>query len=74
MHNPLVWEVKTSKKEMAAMGELMARKLNRALGPTVVLIPTRGFSARDGPGAPFNDPPARKAFIRALKSNIKSLS
>ncbi len=71
MHNPLVWEVKTSKKEMAAMGELMARKLNRALGPTVVLIPTRGFSARDEPGAPFCDPPARKAFIRALKGNIE---
>jgi uncharacterized protein (UPF0261 family) len=72
MHNPLVMEVKTSKEEMAVMGEVMARKLNRALGPTVVLIPTRGFSSRDEPGAPFSDPEARKALIGALKRNIES--
>jgi uncharacterized protein (UPF0261 family) len=71
MHNPLVMELKTSKKEMAAMGEVIARKLNRALGPTVFLIPTRGFSSRDELGAPFYDPQARKALISALKRNIE---
>ena len=71
MHNSLVMELKTSKEEMATIGEVMARKLNRALGPTVVLIPTQGFSERDKPGAVFYDPEARKAFIEALKGNIE---
>jgi uncharacterized protein (UPF0261 family) len=71
MHNPLVMELKTSKEEMAAIGEVIARKLNRALGPTVLLIPTRGFSSRDEPGAPFYDPQAGRALIRALKKNIE---
>jgi uncharacterized protein (UPF0261 family) len=71
MHNTLVVEVEASKKEMVTIGEVMARKLNRALGPTVVLIPTRGFSERDKQGAPFYDPGARRAFIGALKRNIE---
>ena len=71
MHNPRVAEIEANKEQKAALGKVMAEKLNRALGPTVVLIPTQGFSERDRPGGVFYDPEGRGAFIEALKSNIK---
>ncbi len=71
MHNPQAVEFKATKEEMATTGEIMARKLNKALGPTVVLIPTRGFSERDRPGAVFYDLEANEALIEALKNNLE---
>lgn len=71
MHNPRIAELKTNKEEKAELGEMMAKKLNRALGPTVMLIPTQGFSERDKPGGVFYDPEGRKAFVEALKGNIE---
>jgi uncharacterized protein (UPF0261 family) len=70
-HNLLVGGVKASKREMAAVGKLMAEKLNKATGPTAVVIPSRGFDERDRPGSPFYEPQGRKAFIQALKENLK---
>ena len=58
-------------REMAAVGKLMAEKLNQARGPTAVAIPSRGFDERDRPGSPFNNPQGRKALIQALKENLK---
>jgi len=71
MHSPIAAQVKASAEEMAAAGELIAQKLNKALGPTVVLIPNRGFSEYDSEGGLFYDPEANKAFIEALNGNIE---
>jgi uncharacterized protein (UPF0261 family) len=71
MHSPLAGQVKASAEEMAAVGEIIARKLNRALGPTVLFIPNRGFSELSREGGIFYDPEADKAFIQAVKRNIE---
>ncbi len=70
-HNPMDTMVEMTKEEMVATGELIARKLNQATGPTAVLIPTQGFSAFDKPGALLYDPEARKVFTEALKRNLE---
>jgi uncharacterized protein (UPF0261 family) len=49
----------------------VGKKLNRAVGPVKVLIPTRGFSSLDCQGNIFYDPIADRAFIDSLKSSVK---
>ena len=75
MHNPQTARIKSNNDEKAALGEIMAKKLNKALGPTKVLIPTQGFCERDRPGDDlsydFYDPEGYQAFIKAFKANIK---
>ena len=70
-HNPNDTVVMTTTKEKARLGKLVAQKLNRATGPTAMLIPTQGFDESDKPGGPFYDPEGRRAFVTALKRHIK---
>lgn len=69
-HNPLIYALGTSWEEKAAVGKLMAEKLNKAIGPVSVIIPMGGFSEYDKPGKLFYDPEGREAFSKALKSQI----
>jgi len=71
-HNPVTSLMRTSLEENKQLGEIMARKLSRAKGPTVVYIPLGGVSAIDGPGQPFFDPEANRAFVEALKKSLPS--
>lgn len=71
-HNPQVTLMRTTAKENAALGRLVAEKLNRARGPTVFLWPRKGVSMIDVPGKPFHDPEADAAFIAALKADLAS--
>ncbi len=70
IHNPQVTLMRTTPEENAELGRLMARKLGRARGPTVLMIPERGVSLIDVEGKPFHDPPADKALFDALKANL----
>jgi uncharacterized protein (UPF0261 family) len=72
VHNPHITLVRTSRDEMAAIGRLMARRLNEARGPTAVLIPLGGYSYSDRPGHPFYDPEANAALVEALENNLES--
>jgi uncharacterized protein (UPF0261 family) len=69
-HNPLVTLMRTTPEENAALGATIARKLNAAKGPTVLMIPTKGVSLIDVEGKPFHDERADAALFAALKSNL----
>jgi len=69
-HNPTVTLMRTTPEETAELGRIMARKLSEAKGPTTVIIPTRGVSAIDQNGQPFDSPEARTAWIENLKAHI----
>jgi uncharacterized protein (UPF0261 family) len=71
MHNPNDTVFVLTKKEKAAIGKLMAQKLNRATGPAAVVLPLRSFSAFDVPGGIFYDPEGRKFLIESFKKYIK---
>jgi uncharacterized protein (UPF0261 family) len=69
-HNPNVTLMRTTAAENAELGRIIAEKLNRAEGPTVVLLPLKGVSAIDREGQPFHDPAADAAFREALKGGL----
>lgn len=68
----MVTVVRTSIAESEKVGEVMAGKLNKATGPTTVIIPLRGWSAHDQEGGILYDPEVNMAFIRTLKKKLKS--
>ena len=71
-HNPHVTLMRTSVEECAAIGSLIAKKLNRAEGPAAVYIPLRGVSSISKKGGVFFDPAADAALIAHLRNNLSS--
>jgi uncharacterized protein (UPF0261 family) len=71
-HNPEMTLVRTLKDEMAAIGQMIARKLNAAKGPVAVVVPTRGLSNPNRPGGVFWDPDADAALTAELKTNLRA--
>jgi uncharacterized protein (UPF0261 family) len=72
VHNPNITLVRTNAQEMAAIGRLMALRLNAARGPVTVLVPRGGFSYSDRPGHPFYDPEANAALVEALEHALEA--
>src|SRR5579875_486275 len=70
-HNPTVTLMRTTPEECAALGHIIARKLNQARGPTALFIPLRGVSLIDTEGQPFYDPAADQALISTLKADLQ---
>ncbi len=70
-HNPEFTLVRLTREEEEQIGHLMARKLNAALGPVVVVTPTRGLSIPNVPGGEFWDPEADAAFREALRGDLR---
>jgi len=71
VHTPIRVMARTTKEERAELGRVMAEKLNKAIGPTAVIIPKQGFSGPDKEGNDWYDPEANLALIDALKRNLK---
>ena len=82
-HTPHITLMRTNPEESASLGRLFARKINQAIGRTVILIPVRGFSSYDSPEGPRSInleggpadrswfwPEADRAFYQALKENL----
>lgn len=70
--NPAVTMVRTTHEEMITIGRVMAEKLNKAVGPTVVIIPLGGFCMYCHEGEALHDPEGDKIFIASLKKHLKS--
>lgn len=72
-HNPNITLVRTTPEEMKAIGKIMASKLNEARGPTLVMIPLRGFSYPNRKGEALYDEEGNQAFITSLKENLRGI-
>jgi len=69
--NPAVTMVRTTHEEMITIGKVMAEKVNQTLGPTVVIIPLRGFSMYCREGESLYDPQGDRIFIDTLKEHLR---
>ena len=56
---------------MEAVGEAMSVKLNKAVGPATVAVPTKGLSPGNRKGKALYNPEADRALFEALKKNLK---
>ncbi len=71
-HNPLVTNVEATKDELIMVAKVIAQRLNKAIGPTILLLPTQGFSEPDRPWREYHNPEVRDAFMETLKGSIES--
>ena len=69
-HNQTVTLMRTTREECAVIGQRIAEQLNRATGPTLLVLPLRGVSAIDAPGQPFHDPDADAALFASLRAHV----
>jgi uncharacterized protein (UPF0261 family) len=70
--NPNVTLLRTNVEENIKMGTMLAAAANAAKAPVVIVLPLKGVSMLDSPGADFWDPEADKACYDAIKANVKS--
>jgi uncharacterized protein (UPF0261 family) len=70
LHNPQVTLMRTTPEECAALGRILAEKVNASTGPVRVLVPTRAISLLSAPGQPFHDPEADTALFGALRRHL----
>ncbi|MHB8991701.1 MAG: Tm-1-like ATP-binding domain-containing protein [Chloroflexota bacterium] len=63
--------VRVEPHEMVRVAEVMAERLNRAVGPVGVVIPLRGFSLPAREGGPTYDPEGDRAFAETIKACLK---
>ncbi len=63
-------QVRTTGEELEQAADVIAERLNRAIGPWTFLIPLRGWSSLDRPGGPACDPAADAAFVDRLKQKL----
>ena len=72
-HNQLLLIVVAGTEEKMRLGELVAMKLNKAIGPVSVLIPMLGSIEGDrNTRSPFHDPMGGETFSNGLKNKLKS--
>ena len=71
IHNPQVTLMRTTPEECAALGRMVAEKVNASRGPVSVLIPRRGISVISAMGGPFHDQHADSALFGALESSLR---
>lgn len=71
-HSPTTTLMRTTKEENKHLGEIIARKLNRAKGPVRFIMPKKGVSFIDRIGQPFYDAEADAALAKSLRDNLNS--
>jgi uncharacterized protein (UPF0261 family) len=70
-HNTLILTVGSSMEETAATGRLMAEKLNRAKGPTALVLPMRGMIGAGESSKPSAGTPPPKGFSDFIKELMR---
>ena len=69
-HNPTVTLMRTTVEENAELGRIIAEKLNKAKGKTILMLPLKGVSMIDAEGQAFYGKAEDEALFNALRENI----
>ena len=69
-HNPQVTLMRTTPKECAELGKILAEKANMYHGPITVLLPKRAISVISATGQPFQSTEADQALFASIKEHL----
>lgn len=72
-HNDNVTLMRTTADENVAIGSDLGRKLSRATAAAAIFLPTKGVSAIDHVGQPFDDPVARQRLFDAIRNSCGNI-
>jgi uncharacterized protein (UPF0261 family) len=70
-HNANTMLVRTDPEENTRLGEIIAGKLNKSVGPVAVYLPLRGISVISAPGGPYHWPEADAALFGSLRAHLR---
>jgi uncharacterized protein (UPF0261 family) len=71
VHNAQMTCFAPTPEEMVAAAREMIDRLNRALGPTIAVLPARGFSRPNQEGAPLYVPEGNRAVIAEFQATLR---
>ncbi|HHJ06501.1 MAG TPA: UPF0261 family protein [Anaerolineae bacterium] len=70
-HNAQIIHVRPSPKEMSQAAQVMVNRLNKALGPTLVTLPLKGFSDLNQEGRALWGAAGNRALIETLQAGLR---
>jgi uncharacterized protein (UPF0261 family) len=70
-HNRLIGSITTDPEGRRETARTIAHKLERALGPVALILPTGGIEEWDQTGEPLHDPEGLHAFVEAMRLAVK---
>jgi uncharacterized protein (UPF0261 family) len=73
-HNANVTLMRTTPEECAVLGAEVGRKVGASRGLAEIRLPSKGVSALDALGQPFDDPEARRALFDAIREQAGEVS
>jgi len=71
VHNPQMTCFAPTPEEMVAAAQEMIGRLNRALGPTIAILPGKGFSRPNREGGPLYVPEGNQAVIEEYRTTLR---
>lgn len=71
VHNAQMTIVRPWPEQMRETGQVMVERLNRALGPTLVVLPLKGFCDPNQEGREMWDPEGNQAMIETLTAGLR---
>jgi uncharacterized protein (UPF0261 family) len=71
VHNAQMTCFAPTSEEMVAAAQEMIERLNCALGPTIVVLPAKGFSRPNQQGAPLYVPEGNRAVIAEFQAGLR---
>ena len=70
LHDEVLAATRATPEECRELGGVLARKLNAAVGPTVLFVPLRGLSLLATEGQVLHDPEADEALFSTLRELV----
>ena len=69
-HSPKITDIRINKDEQVAVAYEIAKRLKDSKGPTVVMVPTKGYDSYSVKGMGFWEPDTDQAFVDVLKKEL----